>query len=291
MKTRYRALTVCLLAFTSILTACGGGGSSPRVASVSAITADAVPAFDRPVTFNVAGSHLDLGVTASTFGCSRPAMLSGGTATAIKLTCVPERDGEISVSLLTASGELLKTARFEVPKPQIEMITSLGSLLIELEPAKAPVTVKNFMDYVQDGFFENTVFHRVYSSFLAQGGIFTLLDTSYYAKAPTRPPITLERTTITGLSNLSNTIGMARTDAPDSATTQFYINLADNDFLDAQRATDGNGYAVFGAVVTTAEVNSEATLAAFKAISVTSNGTEMSLPLNPPSISRISRVR
>lgn len=279
------------LGLSAFLAACGGGALEARVASVSAVTADATPAYDRLATFTVAGANLDVGITANATGCSGLALLSGGTATSVKLTCTPDRDGDIGLSLLSASGAVLKTASFTVPKPQVKMTTSLGSLVIELEPAKAPITVKNFLDYVQDGHFENTVFHRIYSSFVAQGGAFTYSDANYWVKAPTKPPIALEKTSLTGLSNMSKTIGMARTSVPDSATTQFYINLADNVFLDAQRSADGNGYAVFGSVVAIPGVDSDATLAAMKAVQVMSNGSEVSLPLSPPTISAISRLR
>lgn len=279
------------LGLTAFIAACGGGAVEARVASVSAVSADATPAYDRLATFSVAGANLDAGIAVNATGCSGATVLSGGTATSVKVTCTPDRDGDISLSLLSVSGAVLKTASFAVPKPQVKIATSLGSLVIELEPAKAPITVKNFLDYVQDGHFENTVFHRIYSSFVAQGGAYTYSDANYWIKAPTRPPIPLEKTSLTGLSNMTKTIGMARTSVPDSATSQFYINLADNVFLDAQRSADGNGYAVFGSVLTTADVNSDATLAAMRAVQVMSNGSEVSLPLNPPTISAISRVR
>jgi cyclophilin family peptidyl-prolyl cis-trans isomerase len=262
-----------------------------RVASVTAVTADAPPSFDNLATFSVTGNNLDAGVTAAAAGCTGTAVLSGGSATAIKVTCTPSRDGDISLSLSTTTGVALKTTSFAVPKPQVKMTTSLGSLLIELEPAKAPITVRNFLGYVQDGFYVNTVFHRIISNFMAQGGGFTF-GTTYSAKTPTRPAIDLERTTTTGLSNAAKTIAMARTNVADSATSQFFINMVDNAFLNAQGSTDGNGYAVFGAVVTTAEVNSDATLAALKAVQVVNNGGgEVSLPLSPPAITAVSRVR
>ena len=293
-----RKLHVTLLAaalgLTTFIAACGGGGGSAaevRVASVSAITADTPPTYDNLATFSVAGANLDVGVTASATGCTGPAVLSGATATAVKVTCTPSRDGDISLSVSAAGGAMLKTASFTVPKPQVRMTTSLGSLLIEREPAKAPITVKNFLAYVQDGFYVNTVFHRIISTFMAQGGGFTF-GTNYTAKAPTRPAITLEKTSATGLSNTAKTIAMARTSAPDSATSQFFINLVDNAFLNAQGSSDGNGYAVFGTVVTTTDVNSDATLAALKAVQVLNNGAgEVSLPTNPPVITAISRVR
>ena len=294
----HRKPTPCFLAcafgLTTLLSGCGGGGGGAadvRVASVTAVTADATPSYDNLATFSVTGSNLDAGVTATATGCTGAAVLSGGSATAIKVTCTPSRDGDISLSLSTSSGVALKTTTFAVPKPQVRMTTSLGSLLIELEPAKAPITVKNFLGYVQDGFYVNTVYHRIISNFMAQGGGFNF-GTAYTAKTPTRPAIALERTTTTGLSNTAKTIAMARTSVADSATSQFFINLVDNAFLNAQGSADGNGYAVFGTVVTTADVNSDATLAALKAVQVVNNGGgEVSLPLSPPTITAISRVR
>jgi cyclophilin family peptidyl-prolyl cis-trans isomerase len=295
-----RKLHVTLLAatlgLTTFLTACGGGGSSAaevRVASVGTIMADSAPTYDNLATFSVAGANLDVGVTASAAGCAGPVILSGGTATAVKVTCTPSRDGEISVSLSATGGALLKTATFVVPKPQVKMTTSLGSLLIELEPAKAPITVKNFLAYVQDGFYANTVFHRIDNTFVAQGGGFTFPGTTYTFKTPTRLAIPLEKTSATGLSNKLNTIAMARTNVADSATSQFFINLVDNAHrLDAQTTNDGNGYAVFGTVVTTPDVNSAVTLTAIKAVQVRMNSFgEPSEPLNPPLISAVSRIR
>ncbi len=287
------ALTACAAGLSALLAACGGGGggaTESRVASVSAVTADTPPSYDNLATFSVSGANLDLGVTASATGCTGPAVLAGGTATAMKVTCTPSRDGEITVSLNTTTGTLLKSTAFIVPKPQVRMTTSAGNLLIELEPAKAPITVKNFLAYVQDGFYVNTVFHRIISTFMAQGGGFNF-GTTYTAKPATRPAIVLERTTATGLSNTAKTIAMARTSAPDSATSQFFINLVDNAFLNAQGSADGNGYAVFGTVVSTTDVNSDATLTALKAVQVVSNGSEVSLPVSPPVITAVARVR
>lgn len=128
---------------------------------MSAVSADATPAYDRLATLSVAGANLDLGITANATGCSGAAVLSGGTATSVKVTCTLDRDGDISLSPLSVSGAVLKTASFVVPKPQVKVATSLGSLVIELEQAKVPITGKNFLDYVQDGHFENTVFHPI----------------------------------------------------------------------------------------------------------------------------------
>ncbi|NDA93984.1 MAG: peptidyl-prolyl cis-trans isomerase, partial [Betaproteobacteria bacterium] len=120
------------------------------------------------------------------------------------------------------------------------MKTSLGEITVELNPSAAPITVRNFLDYVNDSFYNNTIIHRIEKGFVAQGG---WLDLTPAIKNPTRAAITLESNN--GLSNLKGTIGMARTNEPNSATTQFYFNLADNTGLDyAQGVRDG--YAVFG---------------------------------------------
>ena len=287
------ALSTFAAGLVALLAACGGGGGATetRVASVSSVTPDNAPSYDSPVTFSVAGANLDLGLSASAPGCSGPTVLTGGTATAVKVTCTPSRDGDITLNLSTTSGTVLKSTTFTVPKPQVRMTTSAGNLLIELEAAKAPITVKNFLGYVQDGFYVNTVFHRIISTFMAQGGGYSF-STNYALKPNTRAPIVLERTTTTGLSNTAKTIAMARTSAADSATSQFFINLVDNGFLNAQGSSDGNGYAVFGTVITTADINSDATLSALKAVPVANNGGgEVSLPLNPPLITAVSRIR
>ncbi|MGR5461840.1 peptidylprolyl isomerase [Photobacterium damselae] len=122
--------------------------------------------------------------------------------------------------------------------------TNIGDITIELNLDKAPVSSKNFKKYCEDGFYEGTIFHRVIDGFMIQGG-------GYYAdmeEKPTRAPIVNEANR--GLKNTIGTIAMARTDAPHSATAQFFINLDDNDFLDHTGTTNlGWGYAVFGKVI------------------------------------------
>jgi peptidyl-prolyl cis-trans isomerase A (cyclophilin A)/peptidyl-prolyl cis-trans isomerase B (cyclophilin B) len=127
--------------------------------------------------------------------------------------------------------------------PQVDLKTSAGTIRLELYPAKAPKSVANFLQYVKDGHFDGTVFHRVIPDFMIQGGGF---DGSYKQKA-TRDPIQNEAKN--GLKNDLGTIAMARTNAPHSASAQFFINLKNNDFLNAASAQDGWGYAVFGKVV------------------------------------------
>ena len=121
--------------------------------------------------------------------------------------------------------------------------TSMGTISLELDDAKAPETVANFVQYAKDGHYDGTIFHRVIDGFMIQGGGFT----KDMNQKPTRQPIRNEA--MNGLKNSRGTIAMARTMVVDSATSQFFINLVDNDFLNFQSPTpQGFGYAVFGKV-------------------------------------------
>jgi len=125
---------------------------------------------------------------------------------------------------------------------RVLLATSAGDITLQLDAEKAPKTVANFLDYVKSGHYAGTVFHRVMDGFMIQGGGFT----PDMVQKPTRAPIPLEARS--GLKNERGTIAMARTSAPDSATSQFFINVVDNPRLDYPNP-DGNGYAVFGRVV------------------------------------------
>ena len=123
----------------------------------------------------------------------------------------------------------------------IRLTTNHGDILVELDPEKAPDTCENFERYVQDGHFDGTLFHRVIKGFMIQGGGMT----ADFTPKPTRAPIQNEANN--GLKNLTGTIAMARTNEPHSASSQFFINVADNGFLDYP-GQDGWGYCVFGRV-------------------------------------------
>lgn len=126
--------------------------------------------------------------------------------------------------------------------PVVLMETSLGNIKIELFRKEAPISVKNFLDYVESGFYNGTIFHRVINGFMIQGGGFT----PDMVPKKTNPPIKNEAAN--GLKNDRGTIAMARTMAPDSATAQFFINVVNNNGLNRPNP-DGNGYAVFGKVI------------------------------------------
>ena len=126
--------------------------------------------------------------------------------------------------------------------PKVKLATSMGDIVVQLDPAKAPKTVANFLQYVKDKHYDGTIFHRVINGFMIQGGGFT----PDMAQKPVRAPVALEATN--GLKNDTYTIAMARTSDPQSATAQFFINVKDNAMLNAPKP-DGHGYAVFGKVV------------------------------------------
>ncbi|MFK7966091.1 MAG: peptidylprolyl isomerase [Burkholderiaceae bacterium] len=139
--------------------------------------------------------------------------------------------------------------------PQVAIETSMGKIVVELYPDKAPKTVENFLKYVEDGFYAGTIFHRVIGTFMIQGGGFT--EDLYQGNLKTKsgnPPVPIESQN--GLKNDKGWVAMARTSDPNSATSQFFINTVDNDSLNYP-SFDGHGYAVFGKVVEGMEVVSK----------------------------------
>ena len=145
------------------------------------------------------------------------------------------------------------TMHAQAANPQVDLDTSAGKIRIELDPAAAPKTVENFLTYVKDKQYDGTQFHRVIPGFMIQGGGFT----SDFKQRPTRPPVQneAEQSSKAGLLNTPGTISMARTADPNSATSQFFINVSDNKFLNFRDATQsGYGYTVFGKVVSGMDV-------------------------------------
>jgi peptidyl-prolyl cis-trans isomerase A (cyclophilin A) len=145
--------------------------------------------------------------------------------------------------IVTALAFALAAGVARAENPVVVISTSMGDIKVELDPEKAPITVKNFLTYVDDKHYDGTIFHRVIGNFMIQGGG---LDARMSEKA-TKAPIKNE--SFNGLSNRRGTIAMARTNVPDSATAQFFINVKDNGFLDGQPGMGKVGYAVFGKVI------------------------------------------
>jgi peptidyl-prolyl cis-trans isomerase A (cyclophilin A) len=162
----------------------------------------------------------------------------------------------------------------------IKLSTSMGDITLALDKAKAPISVANFVKYVNDGHYAGTVFHRVMSDFMIQAGG---MDADLNEKT-TREPIELESGN--GLSNVRGTIAMARTNVPNSATAQFYINVKDNLMLDKANARDGQGYAVFGKVIAGMDVVDK-----IRAVSVAPKGMHQHVPVKPVLIKKASIVK
>ncbi len=153
-----------------------------------------------------------------------------------------------TINILTALLTALFTT-FAINAKDVTLHTNYGDIKIALDEKNAPVSVQNFLTYAQDGFYNNTIFHRVIDGFMIQGGGFESNMQQKKTKAP------IENEANNGLKNNRGTVAMARTSDPHSATAQFYINLQDNDFLNYSAPTNqGWGYAVFGKVIAGMEV-------------------------------------
>ncbi len=169
-----------------------------------------------------------------------------------------------------------------MPNPSVIIETNLGNIQLELFAEEAPITVENFLRYVDDGYYADTQFHRVISGFMIQGGG---LDKDLKDKPATYKPIQNEAST-SGLKNVKGSVAMARTNDPHSATTQFFINLVDNKFLDfTPNAYGGDGYAVFAKVTEGMDVVE--TIAALKTDDVGFHGD---VPVEPVTILSVTRV-
>ena len=169
----------------------------------------------------------------------------------IPLTRLTRRNASVLLAALTLSAGIGVAAATDAPAPKVKFATSEGDFVVEVYPDKAPKTVENFLQYVKDRHYDGTIFHRVIDNFMVQGGGYD----SGYAEKKTRAPVVHEgREALArgGAKNVVGTLAMARTNDPNSATSQFFINLKDNDFLNP--STQAPGYTVFGKVVSGLDV-------------------------------------
>ncbi len=258
------ALTVALFGAV-LVAACGGGGGDSTAASpapapapvpapspvpeVSSI-AIGTPKYSQAVQFTLTGTRLTEATLAVTSPACKAAPTLVGTvsATSAVYSCTI---GSVGASTVTAANgtTTLNTLAYTVPAPQVRLTVSnglaaVGDIVVELDPTRTPVTTDNFLQYVNDGFYTGTVFHRSVAGFVVQGGGYTAVRPTLQPKA-TRPAIALE--VGKGLTNQQWTIAMARAAGNDTATAQFFFNLVDNAFLDPGTSTAG--YAVFGRIV------------------------------------------
>ncbi len=253
-------------AAAAVLAGCGGDGGSgvdPGQGGdgTPAVTSAAVgnAMYGKALVLTLTGTNLDRGIAVSAEGCDGVTIdVSSSGASTAQYSCTVSAVGAGQFTIKRATGgATLGSAAFTVLPPQVTLNFSnaagvAGTIVLTLAPDKAPITVGNFLGYVNSGFYVGTLFHRVSPGFVVQGGGYTApLDANTQALKPTNAPIPLE--VGKGLSNTQWTIAMARTTDPASATSQFFINLADNSgLLDAGVSA---GYAVFGTVTSgTADV-------------------------------------
>jgi peptidyl-prolyl cis-trans isomerase A (cyclophilin A) len=225
------------------LSACGGGSADP----VTGLTTTNLK-FGQTATLTLKGNALDNTIKVSSPACSQLILASITSANERTALCVVSKTGTSTLTVSSASDYVVYTGTLTVPEPQVTLTTSLGTIVMELNPTAAPVTVGNLLSYVSKGFYSNTLFHRVIPGFMVQGGGFT---TGMVQKTDTAAAIKLESQN--GLLNTRGNVAMARTSVADSATSQFFINLVDNASLN-YASSSNPGYAVFGKVVTGMDV-------------------------------------
>ena len=239
------AATAALL-LTTLLTACGGSTGFPPV--ITAVKPQSL-SYGRTATIYLGGKDLRSSLVVETGGgCTNPSFGSSSSTDTLVLNCLVTVVGDLPLTIKSATGEVIYTTTLSVPKPQVSIITNKGSFTLELDIATAPISVKNFLAYVRGGYYSNTLFHRVIPGFVAQAGGYT---TGLVRKPGQLDAIELESNK--GLSNARASVAMARTNVFNSATSEFYVNLVDNTFLDYKNAANP-GYAVFGTVVQGMEV-------------------------------------
>ena len=230
---------VCSVAV--LLSACGGSSGFPPV-----ITGVKVQSLKYGYTASIllGGKDLRSSITVdSNGGCINPSFATNSSTDTLVLNCGVKVVGDLPLTIKSEDGAVIYSTTLTVPKPQVTLFTSKGTVVLEIDPITAPISSNNFLGYVSKGFYTSTLFHRVIAGFMIQGGGFT---TGLVKKTGQSAAIELESNK--GLSNVRGTLAMARTNVSNSATSEFFINVVDNTFLDYKNAASP-GYAVFGKVV------------------------------------------
>lgn len=251
-----------------LLTACGGGGSASQTVAAPEYNIEVSSLrYSQPTTFTITGTQIDKISHVNVSKCDGVVNSGASAGSSKTLTCTVSGTGDLKVELQNAQNEVLFGKTWTVALPQVQLTTTSGNLLVELDPSAAPLTVNNFLAYVHSGFYTNTLIHRVISNFVVQGG---WLTNAPAVQTGQRAPIVLESNN--GLSNLRGTIGMARMSEANTATSQFYFNVVDNpalNFVDTAQP----GYAVFGKLVKGLDV--------LDAIAAQPTGSKFGLPNAP----------
>lgn len=277
------AATVLPLAM--LLSSCGGGGPTSNAGGPSVLNMAASNIrYSGRLLVSVSGRLLTEGATMTADGgCDSPAKVAGGTDDAMQFNCTLTATGNVFVRIRNANGDTLASLRVEVPNPQVAIVTTSGTIVVELDPSRAKATVDNFLAYSASNFYANVLIHRVINDVLIQGGGYL---TGPKPKLPNRDPIVNESNN--GLKNVRGSIAMWHPDGlPDAANAQFFINTKDNPDFDFRDAAN-KGYAVFGSVVTGLEL-----VDAIKAVATTTKtieGIDTPLTDTPVTEVRISAV-
>jgi cyclophilin family peptidyl-prolyl cis-trans isomerase len=238
MKLLKRLVTTSL---AILLSACGGSTGFPPV--ITGVKVGSLM-YGHNATIYLGGKDLRSTIKIeSNSGCTKPSFASNSNTDLLILNCGVLAVGEFPLVIKSEAGSVLYSTTLNVPKPEVTLFTTLGSIVVELDPSIAPISSNNFLAYVSKSFYTSTLFHRVIAGFVVQGGGYT---EGLTRKLALYEPIELE--TNKGLFNLRGTLAMARTNTPNSATSEFFINLVDNALLDYKSPTNP-GYAVFGKVV------------------------------------------
>jgi peptidyl-prolyl cis-trans isomerase A (cyclophilin A) len=231
------------MATTLVVVLCACGGTTGFEPVITGVKTQSMM-YGHTASILLGGKHLRSTLTVDTQGaCTAPIFASNSTNELLVLNCRAAAVGDFLLTVKSAQGDLLYSETLSIPKPQVTLFTSKGNLTIELEPNIAPVSVNNFLTYVSQGFYKGALFHRVSPSFVIQAGGYS---SSMVKKSGQAAPIVIESNK--GLSNLRGTVAMARTNLPNSATSEFFVNLVNNTSLDYKNAANP-GYAVFGSVV------------------------------------------
>jgi len=231
-------LTICM---GLVLIACTGGegGSLPAVSDVQV---DQLR-LGQTSTFKFTGVNLGQDFQVSIANCTALTVLPGGSDLQQQVSCQPTKVGVLEVTPKNMAGVAMLVKSFDIPSPRVKISTNFGDMVVELNPVAAPITVSNYLKYVNANFYNGTLFHRLIPQFVVQGG---WLTTEMFEKPGAGSAIVLESNN--GLKNTRGSIGMARGTNPNSAATQFYFNLVDNPKLDYE-SDASPGYAVFGKIV------------------------------------------
>jgi cyclophilin family peptidyl-prolyl cis-trans isomerase len=229
------------MAVACLLSACGGNNEFPPV--ITGVKVQSAQ-YGKTATIYLGGKDLRSNLKVDTAGaCTNPTFASNSNTDTLVLNCMVVKTGDFSLVVQTVEGVAIFSTTLNVPLPQVALITGKGSMTLELDPTLAPISTNNFLSYVNKGFYRSTLFHRIIPNFVIQGGGYSA---GMLKKTEQSAPIELESNK--GLSNVRGSLAMARTYVPNSATSEFYINLVDNLSLDYKNAANP-GYAVFGKVI------------------------------------------